>query len=605
VVQRKLRRSYWKYLHDIFHEAECPQATKDKRFWSYIQRQKTTNAGISPLRKDGKLFSIPLTQATILNEQFQSAFSEGTKYTQEEFRQKTGMEDLNVQPMENITFTEEGVRKLLNDLHPNKASGPDGIGPRVLKELSEEVAPALAVLFQSSMTSGVVPADWRDALVAPIYKKGEHYDPANYRPISLTCVVCKIMEHVVASSLMSHLDSKDILSRRQHGFRRGRSCESQLLEFVDELTRLVEGGGQADVLIMDFAKAFDKCNHSLLVHKLNAYGIQDQTNTWISNFLENRRQSVVVDGFSSSFVSVRSGVPQGSVLGPSLFLVYINDLPDKLDKPTRLFADDTAVYGGIKSLNDQQQLQNDLAKLADWEERWDMEFHPNKCTTLRCTLSHTPRDFDYELHGHTLANVTSARYLGVTIHQKLDWDDHINKICSKANSALGFLRRNLKISSPSLKEKAYKAFVRPILEYSASVWDPYEQQHKDQIEKVQRRAARFVLNRYHNTSSVTGMLGLLNWETLEQRRRKSRLVAFYKMTNGYMHCDDLHAQLQRHRRSGRTGNSKKYAQLHCTTNYRMESFLPRTIKDWNILPETTVEAENPDTFVSRVSNLLN
>ena len=187
----------------------------------------------------------------------------------------------------------------------------------------------------------------------------------------------------------------------------------------------------------------------------------------------------------------------------------------------------------------------------------------------------------------------------------MDWDDHITRICSKANSALGFLRQNLKISSPSLKEKAYKAFVRPILEYAAAVWDPYEQQHKDQIEKVQRRAARFVLNRFHNTSSVTGMLNLLNWETLEQRRKRSRLVAFYKMTNGFTHCEDLSAQLSRNRRSGRTGNSKKYAQLNSKTNYRKESFLPRTIKDWNSLPETAVEAESPDTFVSRVSRLLN
>jgi len=189
----------------------------------------------------------------------------------------------------------------------------------------------------------------------------------------------------------------------------------------------------------------------------------------------------------------------------------------------------------------------------------------------------------------------------------LDWDDHISNICSKANSALGFLRSNLKISSPTLKEKAYKAFVRPILEYSASVWDPYEQQHKDQIEKVQRRAARFVLNRFHNTSSVTGMLGLLNWEPLELRRKKSRLVVFFKMTNGYTHCDDLcdRDQLKQNRRSDRTGNTEKFSQLQTKTNYRQGSFLPKTIKDWNSLPQSAVEAESPDTFVSRVSLFLN
>ena len=403
---------------------------------------------------------------------------------------------------------------------------------------------------------------------------------------------------------MRHLDKNEILTKRQHGFRSGRSCETQLLEFVDELASLMEGGGQADVQVMDFAKAFDKCNHSLLVHKLQAYGVRGNVNKWINSFLEDRRQSVVVDGYSSPFISVRSGVPQGSVLGPSLFLVYINDLPDNLEKPTRLFADDTAIYSGVKNPTDQLQLQRDVERLADWEGKWEMKFHPGKCTTLRCTHSPTPTEFNYTLHGHTLELVTSTKYLGVTLHQKLDWDDHINSICNKANTTLSFLRRNLRISSPGVKEKAYKAFVRPLLEYAASVWDPYEQKHIDQLEKVQRRAARFVLNRYHNTSSVTGMLNFLDWEPLELRRKRSRLVNFYKMTNGHIHCEDLTAQLARHRRSGRTGNSKQYAQLPCKTNYRMESFLPKTIKEWNSLPQAVVDAENPDTFVSRVSAAL-
>ena len=177
-----------------------------------------------------------------------------------------------------------------------------------------EIAPALTILFKSSLSSGSVPADWRDAHITPIYKKGEQYDPANYRPVSLTSVVCKLLEHIIVSAIMRHFDENIILTDNQHGFRRGRSCETQLLELVEELTTNLESGKQTDVRIMDFSKSFDKVNHALLLHKLQRYGVQGTTNTWIANFLNNRRQPVVVSGASSHFVNVMSEVPEGSVL---------------------------------------------------------------------------------------------------------------------------------------------------------------------------------------------------------------------------------------------------------------------------------------------------
>ena len=222
-----------------------------------------------------------------------------------------------------------------------------------MRELAEELAPALTIIFQSSLSTGIVPTDWRDAYTTPIFKKGEQYNPANYRPVSLTCIVCKLMEHITVSSIMQHFEIHCILSDNQHGFHRGRSCETQLLEFVEELTTNLEGGKQTDIIILDFAKAFDRVNHSLLVHKLQCYGIRGSTITWIANFLSDRRQAVVVDSSCSSYARVRSGVPQGSVLGPCLFLAYINDLPEKLTALSRLFADDTAVYRVVYSGTDQ------------------------------------------------------------------------------------------------------------------------------------------------------------------------------------------------------------------------------------------------------------
>ena len=279
-------------------------------------------------------------------------------------------------------ISEEGIRKLLKGLDPNKACGPDGISSWVLKELADEVAPILTLLFQTSMDTGTVPEDWISANIAPVFKKGEHYDPANYRPVSLTSIPCKIMEHVIVSSLTDHLEKNNILSPRQHGFRRKRSCETQLLEFMEELIENMEACKQTDVVIMDFAKASDKVNHSLHLHKLHHYGVRGQYNRWIGGFLQDRKQAVVADGAKSDSVAVKSGVPQGSVLGPSLLLVYINDLPGTVSSPVRLFADDTAIYRPVTSGQDQTQIQTDLQQLEMWEKSWDMSLHPGKCTTL-------------------------------------------------------------------------------------------------------------------------------------------------------------------------------------------------------------------------------
>ena len=313
----------------------------------------------------------------------------------------------------------QGVEKLLANLSPYKACGPDGISPRVLKELAKELAPALTIIFQSSLTTGMVPVDWRDAHVTPIFKKGEHYNPENYRLVSLTCIACKIMEHIVVSAVMAHFDSNNLLTDNQHGFRKRRSCDTQLLEFTEELIHCLECGKQTDILIMDFAKAFDRVNHSLLLHKLHCYCIRRSILSWISSFLHDRRQAVVVNGNRSSFISVRSGVPQGSVLGPCLFLAYMNDLSNNLTSRTRLFADDTTVYRIVTNSVDQDHLQQDLQCLADWEENWEMKFHPAKCTTLSITRCRRLLQPSYHLHGHKLDVVNAAKYLGVTIQKNM------------------------------------------------------------------------------------------------------------------------------------------------------------------------------------------
>ena len=574
-----------------------------------IKHQKTTKVGVSPLKVQGKLVSEPKLQAKILNEQFQSVFSDGQVYTKEQFRDKCSMNEADYSELSKIHISEEGARKLLKELNPNKACGPDGISPRVLKELADEVAPILTLLFRTSIDTGTVPEDWRSANITPVFKKSEHYDPANCRPVSLTSIPCKIMEHVIVSSLMDHLEKNNILLPRQHGFRRKRSAKSSCWSTWRSWPRTWK---PANKLTMHFAKAFNKVNHSLLLHKLHHYGVRGQVNRWIADFLQDRKQTVVVDGAKLDPVAVKSGVPQGSVLGPSLFLVCINDLPGTVSSPVRLFADDTAIYRPITTGQDQTHVQKDLQQLETWEKNWDMSFHLGKCTTLPVISPMRTKKLlrpSYQLHNHTPANVASAKYLGVTIAQDLDWDLHVHNITTKANRTLGFLRRNLKVNNIRLKEIAYKAMIWPILEYACTVWDPYKEGQIKIIENVQRRSARFVLNQYKQTTSVTNLLSHLRWTSLQSRRKIARLI-MYKILNNMAQVDfgrlnkTQEPKVQAPAKRDRRAHSHQLAWIQCLRNYRRHSFLPRTIADWNdSLPEAVARATSLDVFTSGVRKL--
>ena len=252
------------------------------------------------------------------------------------------------------------------------------------------------------------------------------------------------MEHIIASNLTAHLNRHNILYDLQQGFRRKRSCETQLLQLVEDLGKQLIKGNQIDLVLLDFSKAFDKVNHLKLLFKLSQHGVKGNTLNWIRSFLLGRTQAVVLEGERSAEAPVTSGVPQGSVLGPLLFLLYINDLPQNITSQVRLFADDTAVYLTVTSSEDANTLQADLDTLQEWERTWDMEFNPSKCQVLHITHSRQPLQSQYTLHGQFLESVDSAKYLGVNITQDLNWNHHINEITGKANRTLGFVKRNVK-----------------------------------------------------------------------------------------------------------------------------------------------------------------
>ena len=430
--------------------------------------------------------------------------------------------------------------------------------------------------------------------MTPIFKKGDRSKAANYRPVSLTCISCKLMEHVISSNLMKHLEEHSILTDAQHGFRKRRSCESQLLSTVHDLAMGIENRKQLDVILLDFSKAFNKVPHRRLLLKLHHYGIRGTTQQWIAHFLQGRDQKVILNGQSSNSAPVHSGVPQGMVLGPILFLVYINDLPNCVQSPCRLFADDCIIYRNIDNEADANTLQQDLDNLQKWEQTWLMAFHPEKCVTMRVTNKRNTLDYTYKIRGHPLKLEDSTKYLGVNLHPKLSWSPHITATAHKADHTRAFLQRNMRSCPRNVRAKCYTTLVRPILEYSSPVWDPHLQKDTDCLEKVQRRCARFAFQEFSRESSMSSMMHTLQWESLAERRAKAKVTMLYRIANNLVALP-LNQYLKPSATNTR-GHDYRLFIPYCRTNTLRHSFFPDAARLWNKLPTVSTVAPSLEAF---------
>ena len=488
--KRELRKAEWKYINSTIQKGLDNNNTKP--FWSFIKARRCDNNGVSPLKDKGKLFSDPETKAKILLAQFKSVF------TRDDGAQLPATTN-QYPPCPPITIHASGVAKLLHNLQPHKASGPDCLPNLILKNCSQNIAPILALIYQRSLDSGRLPSDWLTANISSAFKKGNRHLAENYRPISLTSVPCKILEHIICRHLINHFEKFQILTNLNHGFRSGYSCETQLLTTADDLLSSFDKNKQIDIAILDFSKAFDTVPHKRLLHKLSNYGICGPTLTWLECFLTRRSMQVVLEGISSESTSVDSGVPQGTVLGPLLFLCHINDLPNSVSSQVRLFADDCLLYREINTFDDHVTLQNDLKQLEGWANTWGMRFNATKCYILSINKDNKFKSlYHYQLNNTILKHVPNNPYLGILFSENLSWNDHITKITKKANCTLGFLQRNMKNCPRRCKQTAYLSLIRSVLEYGAVLWDPYLKKDVDMLEKVQRKALRFICGDFKN-----------------------------------------------------------------------------------------------------------
>ena len=567
--------------------------TNPKEFYSYVRRKRVTPSTIGPIANGNGDFTNDDEQiCCILNTFFASVF---TVEDVRDIPSVPAIELHNNNVLRSISITESDVSKCIDKLKVNKSPGPDSISPRVLKEAKCEFIKPLTLIFNESLQSGSMPDDWKLANVTPIFKKGSKTLPCNYRPISLTSVVCKMLETLIRDKLVSHLEENYLLKNTQHGFRNKRSCLTNLLDFFYDILNLYDDSKAVDIIYLDFQKAFDKVPHKSLLIKLKSHGIQGDILRWIENWLSNRKQRVVINGRASEWTNVTSGVPQGSVLGPVLFLVYINDIDEGVTSIISKFADDTKIANSVVSNEQVTEMQNNLNKLSEWGQTWQMNFNADKCKVLHIGYRNTKAN--YTLNGTQLKKVDSEVDLGVTTSSNLKPSQQCSEVVKKANKVIGLIGRSFEYKSRDTILTLYNSLVRPLLEYCVQAWCPYYQKDIDKLERVQRRVTKMIP--YLRNRSYEDRLKELNLFSLTQRRLRGDLIQVFKIIKGIdnMDCSKYFTlDVSNYTR----GNGCKIVGKPFNSHESKNNFFHRAVNLWNGLPRDIIDCNTVETFKRRL-----
>ena len=567
-----------------------------KDWWATLKSFITTdsNSDIPPIEINGQTYTDDYEKANILNDYFQS---------------QTILDDSNVRlpdlppptyntTLNRIVITNLEVKSALQTLKTGKASGPNGLSNRILRELSSELSHPLCCLFNKSLQSGIVPSSYKEANVCPIHKKGDRSNVCNYRPISLLNSENKVLERLIFKNLYNHLLDNNFLSSFQSGFIPGDSTENQLTFLYHTFCEALDAGKEVRAVFCDISKAFDRVWHTGLLYKLRTAGVTGNVLQWFKNYLSDRKQRVVLPGISSAWNFIKAGVPQGSILGPLLFLVYINDIVTDIGSNIRLFADDTSLYIVVDNpLVAAETLNADLEKISRWAATWLVTFNPNKSVALLLS-----RKVGHPLHpplfmeNTPINEVEAHKHLGLFLSNDCSWHQHINYIKDKAWARINIMRRlKYKLDRKSL-ESIYISFIRPLLEYGDTIWDNCTQYEKYELDKIQNEAARIATGAT-KLVSLTNLYKEIGLESLSKRRNNHKLTLLYKMIN---HLTPIYlsslipAQVSSASRYN-LRNAQNYQTIRARTNQYRDSFLPSTLHLWNNLP---LEARQSNTLNS-------
>ena len=584
---RKAKLTHTTKMADLLKTKLSQHHSSD--YWKLLKgftNPSSTSSSIPTLHHNNKTYDSNLEKANVLNTFFQTQtlLDDSSKNLP-----NTPIND-NTPKLSHINIQTQEVKDTLKILKSGKATGPDTINNIVLKELSHELSQPLCDLFNYSLNQSKVPRQWKLAHVCAIYKKKDPHDVSNYRPISLLSAVSKVLERIIHKHIFNFFLDNNFISSFQSGFVPKDSTVNQLTYIYHTFCKALDDGKEVRAIFCDISKAFDRVWHKGLLFKLQRSGISASLLLWFENYLSDRSQRVVISGSSSDTVPILAGVPQGSILGPLLFLVYINDIVSDIDSSIRLFADDTTLYVIVDNpQHAAHRLNSDLQTINNWASTWLVSFNPDKTESLLISRKQNKRNHPPVFMNNTqIQEVDSHKHLGITLSNDCTWHSHIQDITKKAWTRINILRSLKFILDRKSLETIYKTFIRPTIEYSDVVWDNITQAEEEDLEKIQTEAARIItgatrLVSLHNLYKESGL------EPLKSRRRQHKLVHFYKMLNSSSTPSYLTNLIPVSVGTAATyglRNSDHIRNVPFKTRQFSASFLPSTISEWNKLPST-------------------
>ena len=586
---RNAKRNYEKKL--------SANGSNVKKFHAYIRSKTKIKFPVGPIKKNGKTITDNKKMANLLNQYFGTVF---TKETREPAPDCDISSDIK---LETVVITQSKVIEKINNLKVNSSPGPDGISVRLLQKHVNSLSLGLAIIYENSIRTGKVPSDWKLANVTPIHKKGSKGNVEHYRPISLTSIPCKILEAIIKDNIVDHLITNSLLKSTQHGFIKNKSTVTNLLEFFEYVSRSLDEGKSVDAIYLDFSKAFDKVPINKLLIKLKAHGIEGTLLKWIGDWLTDRKQRTVINGQFSDWITVLSGVPQGSVLGPVAFIIFINDIDLCVTRQlVNKFADDTKVCTKILDLKDAEDLQLCLDNLLSWSKKWGMSFNIDKCSVIH--FGKNNQKFRYKMSDTELQESSLERDLGVYISPDLKPSQQCQLAANRGKQALYQVQKAFLYRDHKIFVNIYKQYVRCHLEYASPAWNPFNLADIDKLENVQKKAVNLVQGLQGLTYEEK--LKKLNLETLKSRRIKADLTLAFKIIRGFSDVNkNTWFHLVEHSNIVTRLSSCQYnlKTQRSRTELRRNFFSNRIIEFWNSLPTDVKMCENVKKFKEKLKTI--
>lgn len=563
---------------DYMDHVENALSDNIKVFWAHVR-------GLSGLSQSSKLSyaGVEAEEADEQCELFAQFFSSVYKNNYLPVQQIDFNTGLSIS---DCRFSAVDIEKKLEALDTSKGVGPDNIPPNVLKYCAPVLAPHLAIYFNVLLARGIFPDNLKVSFVIPIYKSGSREDVSNYRPITIQPVLAKVFESLVLERLAFSLEG--IIAQEQHGFRKGRSTVTNLITFQEYIMSAFSKHHQVDCIYLDFSKAFDRVNHSILLAKLAGYGVHGSLLKWIESYLQGRGLLVKYRNSVSRAINMSSGVPQGSLLAPFLFTIFVNDIGTVIDPHVKflMFADDIKLYSEIASEEDYNRLLDALSSIHRWCCQNDMDLNIKKCAILTFSRIQNEVHYNYVINEIPLMRIHKFKDLGVVLSSSFTSQEHVSHICSRANSLLGFIIRTTRdFHSTNAFLTLYKTIIRPILEYATVVWSPHFSCDVEALNRIQTRVVRLIgiRNGYRYLEvPVVELASRLSLLPLERRREINDLLFLHKLVNGKLDCPDLLALVDIRVPRG-TRLKDTFAKRSLPTGYIYHSTIPRIMRLGNSL----------------------